>query len=451
MSLRLTPGPRTAFRLALGGLALSALSLSASAQFNNQWLTFSKDQSKLGMASNAVSNSQNEVDFAWGDLDKNGFTDLVVVRKHPFTNSTPRTNLLLMNEGGVLQDRTAQFATASTVPGGNGFLTLTNDRDVVLTDVDNDSWLDVVTAPTLSDGKSKIIGHPRIYMNLGDDGGGNWQGLRFEDARSPQMFTTGGNPNNPRFCSVAAGDVTGDGFDDLYFGDYDSGGNQGNKDLNDRLWINDGNGFFTDESFTRMTSTMLKSAFGTSVEIQDMNLDGVNDIVKDTALNAPQYVAVSYNNPSNEGFFNVFHDFHTNAPYFVEEGDLNNDGRPDVVVVDDGSDRYRFNTGVDAFGRVIWSSAKTFQFLSGSDDGFGGNALIVDLDDDGWQDVIVTDVDVDISGCGRRTHIYHNKGGPIGSTNITPVEERQNSGGGGWLGAVGLLQGDHRPLVCVYG
>ena len=164
--------------------------------------------------------------------------------------------------------------------------------------------------------------------------------------------------------------------------------------------------------------------------------------MKDTALNAPQYVAVSYNDPANEGFFNVFHDFHTNAPYFIEEGDLNNDGRPDVVIVDDFSDRYRFNTGVDALGRVVWSSSKTFQFLQGSDDGFGGNALIVDLDNDGWDDVIVTDVDVDISGCNRRTHIYHNPGGTVGSTSIQPVEEREKSGGGGWLGVVGLKSSD---------
>ena len=434
-------------RIAFAGLLLAGFSASATAQFNNQWVEFAQDQSKLGVSATAVSNNNNEVDFAWGDVDADGDIDLAVVRKQPFTNAGKRTNILLMNEGGVLQDRTGIYASDSDVPGDNGFQTATNDRDVLLVDLTGNGRLDMVTATTLSDGDPKHIGHPRVYVNQGGVGAG-WNGFIHEDARIPQMFTAGGLAVNPRFCSVAAGDVTGDGSLDLYFGDYDSSGaggvgQPGNLDLNDRLLINNGSGFFTDESFTRMTSTMLKSAFGMAVEIDDFNLDGVNDVMKDTALMSPQYVAISYNNPSNEGFFNVFHSFHTNAPYHIDTGDLNNDGRPDVVVADDFSDRYRYNLGTEGppFFRAIWGSSKTFQFLAGGDDGFGSNNLIVDLDGDGWKDVIICDVDVDIGGCSRRVHIYHNPGGAVGSQ-ITLREERQQSGGNGWLGAVGLQQND---------
>ena len=438
-------------RAAAGVTATIALAGVASAQFGNEWTTFNRDQSKLGPSGTSISNSNNEVDFAWADLDQDGWTDLVIVRKKPFTNATGRTNLLLMNESGVLVDRTSAYASASDVAGDQGFQETTNDRDVVIVDVDNDGWLDVVTAPTLSDGQPKHIGHPRVYMNLGDQGG-MWQGLEHQDARIPQLFHFGnGSAQNPRFCSVGAADLTGDGYADLYFGDYDSGpGSSSSNDLNDRLLINDGNGFFSDQSQSRMTSTMLKSAFGTSVELHDYNLDGVVDIMKDTALNAPQYVAISYNDPSNEGFFNLFDDFHSFAPYFIETGDLNNDGRRDVVVVDDGADRIRFNDSNDVFGRVQWSGAKTFQFLAGNDDGFGGNALITDLDQDGWNDVIITDADVDIPGCGRRTHFYHNLGGTPGSY-VTLREEREKSGSGGWLGVKGLkdpdLEGTHDVAV----
>ncbi|MCH7890985.1 MAG: FAD-dependent oxidoreductase, partial [Gemmatimonadetes bacterium] len=58
--------------------------------------------------------------------------DLVVVRKEPFSTIGKRTNVLLMNEGGVLKDRTRELASASDVAGDSGFLTPTNDRDVVL-------------------------------------------------------------------------------------------------------------------------------------------------------------------------------------------------------------------------------------------------------------------------------------------------------------------------------
>ena len=422
--------------LTLGVILLPAV---ASAQFNNQWVTFHKDNSLLSAPNSLGLNDDEEKDYAWGDVDQDGWTDLICVRKTPFTSAGHRVNVLFMNEGGTLVDRTSQYATASDVAGDNGFNTPTNDRDVILFDANNDGWLDIITATTLSIGTPKSISHPRIYINLGNDGSGAWQGFRYEAGRIPQLMS-GGNPASPKFCAVDAGDVTGDGFADLYFGDYDSGASTG-SDLNDRLFINDGTGYFVDESTLRMTSQMLASAFGNSVAIRDFNLDGSNDILKDTSLNAPQYVSISYNNPNNVGFFNIFDNFHSEAPYHTSTGDLNNDGREDIVVSDDGSDRFRYNLGTDAFGRVTWGPAKTFNFVSGGDDGFASNNLIVDLDDDGWKDVLICDVDVDIGGCERRMHIYHNPGGTVGAQ-FNLKEEAQQSGNGGWKGAKGLKVGD---------
>jgi len=354
-------------------------------------------------------NDVEEKDYAWGDLDLDGDIDLVCVRKEPFTSTGRNINVLFMNEGGTLVDRTAEYATATNVAGDNGFLTPTNDRDVVLHDLNGDGWLDMVTVTTLTDNTTKALSHPRVYMNLGEVDG-LWQGFRFEDNRIPQMHDTAG----PRFCSLAIGDVTGDGHPDLYFGDYDSGGTQ-IFDFNNRLLINDGNGFFTDESTQRMDSEMLESAFGAASEIVDMNGDGVLDVVKQTSLNAPQHVAITYNDPNNEGFFDGYDIIDQQAPYFVTAGDLNGDGRMDLVVVDDGSDHYYLNTGNGGDGFANFDTIT----LENSD-GFGGNAIIRDLNNDGHQDVIVTDVDVDISGCTRTTHIYRNLGD---APNITLSEQ----------------------------
>ena len=446
----------TRVSFALGLAAACVFAAPSSAQLNQQWVSFTKDTSRLAGGSGSVSSNNTEVDFCWGDLDKDGDVDVIAVRKEDFTSTGRRTNQLLMNENGILVDRSSTLASASDVPGDNGFMTPTNDRDAVLADFDGDGWLDVITATTLSDGLSKELGHPRIHMNLGNDVNGNWLGIKYEASRIPQMVHFGtGNPENPRFCSVAAGDVTGNGLPDLYFGDYDSSGAGGagqpsNKDMNDRLLINDGNGFFTDESQLRMTSQMLASAFGNSVVIADFNGDGVNDILKDTSLNAPQYVAISYNNPNNEGFFNIFDDFHNFAPYHTSEGDLNNDGRLDVIITDDGADRYRVNGGNDGLGRVNWSSAQTFSFAAGSDDGFGSNNLIVDLDGDGWNDALIADVDVDIGGYNRYLHIYHNRTTTPGDMTPTLRHERQ-SNSGGWRGVVGMeindLRGTHDVAV----
>jgi len=423
------------------GASVAVLCLSATAHAQINWVSYSKDNSKVsGINANQISNSTNETDIEWADLDLDGWTDVIIVRKQPFTSTGKRTNLLFMNVNGTLTNQTSAFATDADVGGDNGFNTATNDRDVIADDFDQDGWLDFITATTLSDGDPKHIGHPRIYMNKGasDSAGQNWQGMRFENSRMPQFKHFGtGNNQNPRFCSVDTGDVTGNGYPDAYFGDYDSSGAGGagqgsNEDLNDRLIINNGNAVFSDGSQARMTSQMLASAFGNSVDINDFNLDGVNDIMKDTSLNAPQYVAVSYNNPNNEGFFNLFDAFSTLAPYHISTGDLNNDGRLDVVISDDGSDRWRTNDSNDGLGRVNWSSAHTFN-ASGGDDGFASNNGIVDIDRDGWADVYICDVDVDIGGCSRRLHIYKNNGS---GTSFT------EQSGGGDISAQGLDSGD---------
>ncbi len=415
------------------GIAAVALPSLATAQIS--WLEYTRDDSRISDPNNLVLGDTEEKDYAWGDLDKDGWTDLVIVRKQPYTTQGRRKNVLLMNEGGTLVDRTSLYASASDVSGDNGFMTKTNDRDVVFADVDGDGWLDVVTSTTLSPGQPKHISHPRVYMNLGNDANGNWLGLRFEAARTPQIKLIGsGQDYFPFFCGVGAGDVTGNGVPDLYFADYDVAGY---SDVNDRLFINDGTGFFSDESTARMSSSMLNSPFGTSAAIVDMNLDGVNDIIKNTGLgntSGNPLVAISYNNPSNQGYFNILQQPYQGSPYHVSVGDLNQDARPDMVISDDGNDRYMLNNGVDALGRVTWSSAFTYVV---NDDGFGSNSLISDLDNDGWPEVLIADVDVNIPGCSRRMHIYHNKGGTIGG-NITLKEES----GSGYRGVSGITASD---------
>ena len=172
--------------------------------------------------------------------------------------------------------------------------------------------------------------------------------------------------------------------------------------MNDRLLLNDGTGNFVDVSQARMAADMLESDFGTHADIADLNLDGTEDIVKDNAL-LNYRIRAAYNDPDNEGFFDIYDNVETTAnPYDFDLGDLNKDRRPDIVVSSDAEDRYRYNLGVGPLGRVVWGPMKLFGFVGGADDGFAGNNLIADLNNDGWKDVIVTDVDVDVIGCDRR-------------------------------------------------
>ncbi|MBL8857082.1 MAG: VCBS repeat-containing protein [Planctomycetes bacterium] len=431
--------PQRVFVLA----SLVACSARASAQFDSAWVTFAPDNTRLvnpgGSPATHVFTDDVEKDMASGDLDRDGWIDLVIVRKERNTTTGAFPNFLLMNENGVLVDQSAQYASAADVPGDLGFLTPTNDRDVVIADLNNDGWLDVVTATTRAAGQPKHISHPRVYMNLGFAGGA-WLGLRFENNRIPTFSIS------PNFCGVAAGDVTGDGFADLYFTNYDGEGPDGSPELYDRLLINDGTGHFTDSGFTRLTQTMLDARFGVSVQIVDMNLDGKLDIVRASGVTGTgpgSVVTVAYNNPSNVGYFPTFMyqaQVGSDGPYHADVGDLNNDNRPDLIFSDRNPDGFRFNTGVDALGRVIWSTLRHYTYVTGADDGIAGTNLIADLDGDGWKDTLHCDYDPDVPGCIRRMHIFHNLGGAPGGSVV--LREEAGSAGNPWRGAVGLFAND---------
>ncbi|MEZ6036076.1 MAG: FG-GAP-like repeat-containing protein [Planctomycetota bacterium] len=389
--------PTLSTSLAVIAAAIAAPSVRA------QWVSYTNQTATRLVSSAALgAGDTQEKDYAWGDLDQDGDIDLVVARKQPFTSPGHFQNVLFMNEGGVLTDRSATLTT-STVPGSSAFLDATNDRDVVIADVNGDGWDDVITCTTLTNTMPQYIRVPRVYINRGNNGSGVWLGLLYDDPLRIDDTPWGGFH---RFCSVAAGDVDGDGDIDLYFGDYQQGGTRPN-DIDDRLLINDGTGYFTDETATRMTAEMVESSFGMKVAMVDMNLDGKLDILKDDALNAPQAVSISYNS-ATPGIFADYQIATNGAPYHFGVSDLNNDNQPDIIVSDDGQDVYILHTGVAA-GRATFGPRTAFSYTGGgSDDGFGGNNLIVDLDNDGWNDAIVADVDVDIAGCARRCHIFRN-------------------------------------------
>lgn len=403
---------RSAFLLFIS--VVVCLQADTAGMAGQSWVEFA-DQTATRLVADSTVGSDNpdEKDYAWGDVDNDGDTDLAAVYKSLGTTTGRRRNVLFLNENGVLVDRTIEYATASSVmlddgTSSQGFLDPTNDRDVVLVDVNGDGWLDIVTATTSSGGPGgtvgdKAVSHPRVYINLGDSppGSGIWLGFIFDDVdRVPTL------PAEPRFTSVSAADVDDDGDADLYFTDQEQGGPRP-VDVNDRLWINDGDGRFTDETTLRLTPAMSTSNLATASAIWDMNGDGALDIMKTEHIGVPSSVAIHYNDSLNKGFFIASDFVYILSPMHASVGDLNNDNRPDLVVSDHGKDRYQLNIGNGPDGLADFDPSVAFQ---GSSFTFSGNSVAADLDGSGFNDVLIASVDLDIPICSTASRIYRNLG-----------------------------------------
>jgi len=419
-----------------------------------QWLKLQNQTSTRLVVNPAYVVADNlEKDFGIGDFDNDGDPDLVMMRKFAGSQTGGWANILFMNEGGILVDRTAEYASSSDVVGYNGFFDLTNDRDVKVIDVNGDGWLDMVTCTTMSDGVIDILGQPRCYINLGNDGSGNWLGFQHQRNRIPHIFPKNNHATaNPRFCEVGAGDLNGDGFPDLFFSDYDTAetvglttcidlNGDGDKtdpgecqtsptesgtgiyaDFDGKLLYNWGSsggpgpGYFYDTVNTIMPTGHLAMAFGNTASIADMNGDGQNDVIRINTLTSSQNVGIIRKNATGTGFAAPVAAV-SSAPYFHETADLNGDGKLDIVVADDAKDRYLINTGNNAAGHPQFTSYT----LAASPTQFDHTIRIADMDNDGKPDVFIADVDADLGPfcptANRKAHIYRNvfSGGNVGT------------------------------------
>lgn len=366
----------------------AAFVLTAAGAAHAQWLTFDNVTSTHLVLNSISMTDPEEKDIAVGDFDKDGDEDLIVVRKRPFSVQGPRQDVLLMNEGGMLIDRTADYAAE--------FLTAhTDSRDVIVRDFDGDGWLDIVIANT-------FFQQPNYFRNLGEDAQGEWQGFVEEGPTRFPHITPLNQPTGPQFCAVDAGDVNGDGFLDIFFSNYRPTG--GTTDV---LLINDGTGHFTNQTDARLGEYQ-NVAFGPACEIRDMDGDGDLDIIKvSTLYNHSPFngwgTYLLFNNGA--GVFNTrpFQNLWGASPYMFTTGDLDNDGDLDVYAVDDNTDGIVRVTNMVQDGPLDITQSNVSN--SPRTNSFGGNTKFADLDNDGDLDAGVSPIDVDIANCNSGSHI----------------------------------------------
>jgi len=115
--------------------------------------------------------------------------------------------------------------------------------------------------------------------------------------------------------------------------------------------------------------------------------------------------------------------------------DFTRDGRLDLLLVDDGQDRYLINTGNDGLGHAQFSDSTV---TGGGTTGFGGSARFTDFDGDSIPDAIVADVDVDIPGYDRRLTILRATGTPPNVSFTDPINAARTWRRNGTFDAVGM-------------
>ncbi len=243
-----------------------------------------------------------------GDVDRDGDLDVLV------GNDSQPNRLYLNNGAAVFAD-----ATASRMPLDNY-----GAHALALGDIDGDGDLDVMVGSAGSNGSPT-----RMYLNSGFG--------TFAEASATRM-PSGSNITR----ALALGDVDGDGDLDLVVGNAGIDGSQS------RLYVNNGAGTFIDAMATRMP---VGSHLTTSLALSDVDRDGDLDLV---VGNSGRFGGQSrlYLNSGNGTFTDatashlpvVFYD--TTA---LALGDVDGDGDGDLVLGNGGQSRLYLNNGSGRF------------------------------------------------------------------------------------------------------
>jgi FG-GAP-like repeat len=355
--------------------------------------------SRLSAAAPVGSGDTTEKSYGIADIDKDGDLDVVVGRRTrpafpaSLGKAAAANNTLLMNENGVLTDKTAALAPHMLVANAT--------RDTLLADLNGDGWLDCMFA----DGDSNT---PQILLNQ-KSVAGVWQGFANAPASVlPANFLIDA-------WTLCAGDLVKDGniYPDVHIGvrlgtdiflrnlGVDGGGN----------WLG-----FANES-SRLGANASTSGAVKSSAAFDANGDGDLDIIRDVA-NPTGTLQILHNNGAGQ-FTSAAQAVATGASYNFAIGKLDADGIIDFFAVRNGVDQFRRNLGAGpgdtcALGAIVNAPATT--------NGFGAICRVGDLNYDGTDDFLVCDLDQEFpDDCARKLNILLNPGTGLTLTDAYPA------------------------------
>ncbi len=275
------------------------------------------------------------------DVDGDGDLDLYVCRSGD-VSADRRRNLLYLNDGsGVFTEAAARFGLdAPTYSTHASFFDADRDGDLDLYLVNHNirrlQQFDVGAIRAMRDS----LAGDRLYRN--DNG-------FFVD-----VSEQAGIRSNPIGFGLSAtvGDVDGDGWPDVYVAnDYDE---------DDYLYVNNGDGTFTDRAATMLAHT---SYFSMGADIADVNNDALPDVVTLDMLPPDNARQKLLKGPDNYDRHRLLLSYGYHPQYM--------------------RNMLQLNTGVGSFSEIG-------QMAGISNTDWSWSALLADFDNDGFKDLVVT-------------------------------------------------------------
>jgi len=313
-----------------------------------------------------------------GDVNGDGFADVIVGAKGA-------------DGGGVNRGQAYIYY---------GGASMNNTADVTFTGAANSDWLGFSVAPAgdvNGDGYADVI-VGALYASTNNGQAYIYYGGASMNNTADVTFTGAADNDSFGFSVAPAGDVNGDGYNDVIVGAKDA------SSTNGQAYIYYGGASMNNTADVTFTGVAAADDFGIDVaSAGDVNGDGYNDVIVGAYLAGVgdigeayiYYGGVSMNNTADVTFTNAA-DTNIGKNIIASADDVNGDGYDDVMAISDGS------------AKVFYGGASMDNTADVTFAGADSVASAGDINSDGYPDLIVGNSSA--NGANGEAYIYQGSG-----------------------------------------